>query len=172
VLSGWPNRSRWLDEPMPGELLKAAVWGSIWMRQGGLGTLEQIHSPRVPSGVSPRLATNRTGARPARQSSLYATPMERSMILLPFRRSAGNLPKRVQQLRSPPQSGSLILKRRLARALSRAAVMSNPATPGFGKLIDTYACRASRPTETSRPHCPVMSLARGTARAWGFDRWA
>ncbi len=65
MLSGWPNKSRWLDEPMPSELFKAAVWGSIWMPQGGLGTLEQIHSPLVFSpGVSPRLATNRTGAGP------------------------------------------------------------------------------------------------------------
>ena len=45
MLSGWPNKSRWLDEPMTSELLKAAVWGSIWRPQGGLGTLEQIHSP-------------------------------------------------------------------------------------------------------------------------------
>jgi len=55
VLSGWPNKSRWLDQPMPSELLKTAVWGSIWTPQGGLGTLEQIHSPfRVLSrGVPP-----------------------------------------------------------------------------------------------------------------------
>ena len=54
MLSGWPNKSRWLDEPMPSELLKAAVWGSIWRPQGGLGTLEQIHSPfRVPTREVP-----------------------------------------------------------------------------------------------------------------------
>jgi len=47
---------------MPSELLKTAVWGSIWTPQGGLGTLEQIHPPVFPPGVSPRLATNRTGA--------------------------------------------------------------------------------------------------------------
>jgi hypothetical protein len=56
---------------MPSELLKAAVWGSISMRQGGPGTPEQIHSPLVFSpGVFPRLATNRTGARRARRSSV------------------------------------------------------------------------------------------------------
>jgi hypothetical protein len=39
---------------MPSELLKAAVWGSIWRPQGGLGTLEQMHSPfRVPSPGCP-----------------------------------------------------------------------------------------------------------------------
>jgi hypothetical protein len=143
---------------MPGELLKAAVWGSIWMPQGGLGTLEQIHPPFVfPPGVSPRLATNRTGAGPARQSSLYATPMERtSMIVAPKARSPW-LPRRsrpdefatTQKIRresteagpaaaDPPQSGSLTSKRRLPRALFRATVMSNPATPGFEKLKDTY----------------------------------
>ena len=84
MLSGWPNKSRWLDEPMPSELLKAAVWGSIWRPQGGLGTLESIPPFVFSPGVSPRLATNRTGAGPARQSSLYATPMERtSMIVAP-----------------------------------------------------------------------------------------
>ena len=65
MLSGWSNKSRWLDEPMPSELLKAAVWGSIWMPQGGLGTLEQMHSPfRVPSrGVPPpRHQPHRGGA--------------------------------------------------------------------------------------------------------------
>ena len=52
---------------MPSELLKAAVWGSIGVRQGGLGTLGQIHSPLVfLPGVFPRLATNCTGARRAR----------------------------------------------------------------------------------------------------------
>ena len=45
---------------------------------------------------------------------------------------------------------------RVPRALLGATVMSDPATPGFEKLKDTYVCRASRPTETSRPHCPVM----------------
>ena len=71
MLFGWPNKSRWLDEPMPGEPLKATVGGSIWMLQGGLGTLGQIHSPLVfLPGVSPRLATNCTGARRARRSSV------------------------------------------------------------------------------------------------------
>jgi hypothetical protein len=91
----WPNKSRWLDEPMPSELLKAAVSGSIWRPQGGLGTLEQMHSPfRVPSrGVPPpRHQPHRGG--PARQSSLYATPMERtSMIGAPKARSPW-LPRR------------------------------------------------------------------------------
>ena len=110
---------------MPSELLKAAVWGSIWRPQGGLGTLEQIHPPVFPLGVSPRLATNRTRGGPARQSSLYATLMARtSMIVAPrydrlgslgdhdpmdsllARRSARNLQKPVQQQRSPPQTGS------------------------------------------------------------------
>jgi hypothetical protein len=41
------------------------------MRQGGLGTLGQIHSPLVfLPGVFPRLASNRTGARRARRSSV------------------------------------------------------------------------------------------------------
>ena len=68
MLSGLAYRSRWLDEPMPSELLKAAVSGSIWMPQGGLGTLEQIHSPfRVPSrGVPPPRHQPHRG-RPARQ---------------------------------------------------------------------------------------------------------
>ncbi len=68
MLSGWPNKSRWLDEPMPSELLKAAVCGSIWRPQGGLGTLEQMHSPfRVPSrGVPPpRHQPHRGEARPS-----------------------------------------------------------------------------------------------------------
>ena len=119
MLSGWPNKSRWLDEPMPSELLKAAVWGSIWRPQGGLGTLEQMHSPfRVPSrGVPPPRHQPHRG-RPARQSSLYAAPIEQNSMLghprhdrlgslddhdplnsLLARRSAGRLPKPVQQQR-------------------------------------------------------------------------
>ena len=88
---------------MPGELLKAAVWGSIWRPQGGLGTLGQMHPPFVfPPGVSPRLATNRTGAGPPVGARLYATPMKRTMISLRFSRSAGDLPKPVRQQQIPP----------------------------------------------------------------------
>ncbi len=50
---------------MPSELLKAAVWGSMWRPQGGLGTLEQIHSPFcvLSRGVPPpRHRPHRGGA--------------------------------------------------------------------------------------------------------------
>ncbi len=52
---------------MPSELLKAAVWGSIWMLQGGLGTPgADPFPPRVPSrGVPPpRHQPHRGEARP------------------------------------------------------------------------------------------------------------
>jgi hypothetical protein len=53
---------------MPGELLKAAVAGSIWMEQGGLGTPEQIHFLPLFAPGSPCQAINRTGARPGDQT--------------------------------------------------------------------------------------------------------
>jgi hypothetical protein len=118
VLSGWPNKSRWLDEPMPSELLKAAVSGSIWRPLGGLGTLEQIHSPfRVLSrGVPPpRHQPHRGG--PARQSSLDATPMERtSMIGAPKARSPW-LPRRSRPSENEPPT---LPCRGLARGTARA----------------------------------------------------
>ncbi len=72
----------------------------------------------------------------------------------------------------PATNGVLTFKRRLRRALFGATVMSNPATPGFEKLKDTYACRASWPAKRAAARTARSWLARGTARGWGFDRWA
>jgi hypothetical protein len=132
VLFGWPNKSRWLDEPMPSELLKAAVWGSIWMLQGGLGTLGQIHSPLVfLPGVFPRLATNCTGARRARRSSVVRDSDEADhdfVTIQKIRRESTEAGSAAVGIR---QSGWLIPRRRLPRGLFGATVMSNSATPGF-----------------------------------------
>ncbi len=77
MLSGWPNKSRFLDEPMSGELLKAAVWGSIWRPQGGLGTLEQIHPPPCSLPGCPP-ASPPTAPGRARPSELTARGSDRA----------------------------------------------------------------------------------------------
>ncbi len=85
------------------------------------------------------------------------------------RRSAGNLPKPVQQQRSPPQTGSLTSKDAcLVPSQSNRDVESGNA----------WILRSSKPHmsylghRNEPPTLPGHGLARGTARAPGFYRWA
>ncbi len=96
--------------------------GRYRMRQGGLGTLGQIHSPScsLPGVPPPRYQPHRGG--PARQSSLYATPMERtSMIGAPKARSPW-LPRRSR----PHEFGTIQKIRRESAEPGPAAAEPSP----------------------------------------------
>jgi hypothetical protein len=71
---------------MPGELLKAAVAGSIWMVQGGLGTPEYHFLPLFPPGVPPAKPSTAPGRSP--RSDAHLLPGSEQPLIV----ESGNAP--------------------------------------------------------------------------------